>query len=299
MSQLHNLDKFADLAIPTAEKLQKQFEVARSYFSWVCDLIGISEQQGLPMLNGALDAPYVPPVVQEVHGSAAMAPGLPGGPMPGQQAQAAAPSFTPPAPSMPVASPPPMAGPAPMPSPAPAAVPVTAPPGAAPGMPAPAMPMPTMPGAPVPPMGPPPMPAPASSPQTAPPAFTAPNPQIPNAQPPQAPQAPAPQVPTGGQGNQPFPFPQAPAPQEEETPPTSERSGEGQGDASGKVKCPGCGKEYKRLKAHLAKSPECQKAAGEAPVAMADVPQEAPASVPQMAPVGMAPPDWGETGPLQ
>ena len=133
----------------------------------------------------------------------------------------------------------------------------------------------------------------------APPAIGA----APMAAPPAAAPAPAPLPAPGVQGGgvSPLPFPPAPAPQQEASPP-SEGVGEPKTETTqknGKVKCPGCGKDYsgqRGLKVHLNKSEACKKAAEGPPAAMSEV----AAPSPSPAPAGMAPPQWsgGQNGPF-
>jgi len=330
IADIHNLDTFADFGIPTVEKLQRLWETAKGMLQWACAMTQVADPASQIPGFGSLGEPVIPDIVYQTHGKQTMVPGMAGS-TPPQLPQAAVPQAVVPQVAVPQAfTQAPTAAPAPQaftqaPTAAPAPQAFTQAPTAAPGVPSgvPAAPMGGAPG--MPPGGPAPMPAlpagpmpqigvPQAPPPGVPPA-AAPAPQVPQGMPvPQAPQvgpvgtppAPAPNPQAGGQF--PYPFPQAPDPQHEAACPTGEGSGEAQKEeatADGKVKCPGCGKAYKRLKAHLAKSPECQKAAQEAPVPVESVapaaqpePQVQPAPVAPPAPVGMAAPNWDQTGPF-
>ena len=327
LADIHDLDRFADFGVPTREKLERQFQLAQAVMENCHRATGYAPEQ--VQCNLQL---VIPPIVEQTHGQAAAAsvPGMAGSVAP----QMAAPAVAPVAGAVPAPQP---AGlpTAPAPAPAPqlltAAPPgVTTPPGQFPGMaatpaappaptpmatvptamppaPAPAVPtmvqphpgnvpVPTMPAAPAAPPVPAPMPAAGAAPMPQAPMPQAPMPQAPGPAP--MPPAPAPMPPAPG-AQQP-PFPPAPAPQPQEVAPPTSGAGETPAEKpkAGKVRCPGCGKDYsgkRGLTMHLKKSEACRAAADKPPVSVQEAVQTQAAGGEM--PPGMAPPNWTGTQP--
>jgi hypothetical protein len=323
LADIHDLDSFADFGVPTREKLERQFQLAQAVMENCHRATGYAPEQ----VNCNLQL-VIPPIVEQVHGQAAAAsvPGMAGSAPPQMTAPAGMPSAgVAPAPQPAGVPAAPASAPAPavMPTaPAPAPQLLTTPPPGAEGPPgqfpgmgaamppqAPVAPPSAMPPAPAAmpaapaatPPAPAPMPAavPGASPQAQVPlpgAGPVAMPQAPGPAPmppAPAPMPPAPAAMPPAPGNQQPPFPPAPAPQPEA--PTADGAGETKAEKpkAGKVRCPGCGKDYsgkRGLSMHLRKSEACRAAADQPPVSVEEAMQTQQSA--EAAPPGMAPPNW-------